>query len=359
MLLAILTLFIPILTEAIKNFNESPRILRNLNRSIRLDIGVVALALAILTFNKVGNLAILTWFGGQSSLFGFENLSDSTRKSKEAFRAVTLFERPPANNIAGVYNIDSFDGQPSLYLDRWSKYWDHVQKVPNSVQRTRVGLDWARWNGREYDIESQIRLDLLGIANVRYLISALPLKSENLKLIYAPKETEISLARPEAFASKTQFISFRIKRIFDPGKLYIYELDNSLPRIFSAKAIDYVSDSISPLDLHNRIYRLALSRTAVILNRFMTVLLTAEPVKIIAWKKVADGFDIKLNAPKGGLVLINNSYLPFWKAWGDGKFLKVIPANAIQMAVVILPGTKRVEVRYKRPLLREKIAALF
>jgi len=74
---------------------------------------------------------------------------------------------------------------------------------------------------------------------------------------------------------------------------------------------------------------------------------------------VADGFDIKLKASKGGLVLINNSYLPYWKAWGDGKSLKVVPANAIQMAIAILPGTKQLKVRYKRPLLREKIAALF
>ncbi len=92
-------------------------------------------------------LVNFAWFGGQSSLFGFENLSESSWKPNDPFRAVTLFERPPANNIAGMYNIDSFDGQPSLYLKRWVKYWDHIQKAQNVVQRTRVGLDWPYGTG--------------------------------------------------------------------------------------------------------------------------------------------------------------------------------------------------------------------
>jgi hypothetical protein len=359
MLLAILILFIPVLAEANKIFNEGLGPFRILHKRIRLDIGIAALALAVLTWNKVGNITVFAWFGGQSSLFGFAELSKPTWKPNDPFRTVTLFDRPPANNIAGMYNIDSFDGQPSLYLDRWVKYWDQIQKVPNAVQRTRVGLDWTRWNGQYYEIDSQIRLDLLGVANVRYLLSALPLKSKNLKLVFAPKESDINIARPEAFASKTKFAGFRFRRIFDPGELYIYELENPLPRVFSARAIDYINDSIAPLDLYNRISRLASSRTAVISDRYIAALPTAETIEIIAWEKVADGFDIKLKASKGGLVLINNSYLPYWKAWGDGKSLKVVPANAIQMAIAILPGTKQLKVRYKRPLLREKIAALF
>jgi hypothetical protein len=355
MLLSITVLFIPVLTEAVKKFNETSNGLQISHKRVRLDGCILALALSVLTFNKAQNFAMFGWFGGQSSIFGFEKLSDSSWKPKEPFRAVTLFERPPANNIAGMYNIDSFDGQPSLYLDRWAKYWDHVQKVPNSVQRTRVGLNWARWNGQTYDIDSQVRLDLLGVANVRFLLSALPLKSGNLKLVFAPTKSDITLARPVTFASKTEFIDFRLRRIFDPGELYIYELENFLPRVFSASSIDYVSNSITQAGLHKRVSLMAPSRKAVILHRFKKSLPTVKAVEITTWKKVVDGFDIKIKAPEGGVIIINNSYLPFWKAWGDGKLLKIVPANGIHMAVGIPPDTANIQVRYKRLLLREKI----
>ena len=54
--------------------------------------------------------------------------------------------------------------------------------------------------------------------------------------------------------------------------------------------------------------------------------------------------------------MVNIPYLPFWRAWGDGKELKIVPANMIHMAIPILAGTKKVVLRYCRPLLRERLS---
>ncbi|MBT7583452.1 MAG: hypothetical protein HN572_10840, partial [Kordiimonadaceae bacterium] len=326
MLLAITVLFIPILAVAITNFNKNSGTFGYLRKRIRLDVCILALALSALTYNKVQNFTLLIWFGGQSSIFGFEKLLDPSWKPKTAFRTVTLFERPPANNVAGMYNIDTFDGQPSLYLNRWVRYWDQIQKLPNSVQRTRVGLNWALWNGREYDIDSQIRLDLLAIANVRYLFSPFPLKSKKVKLILTPRESEKVLARPESFTSVFDFFKIRLRRIFDPGELYIYELSNVLPRVFAASSVHYSEGDISDKNFIDEVTGAAPSKAAIIPSQHKLTFPLNNKLVVESYSKVTDGFDINISDPTGGVVIINNSYLPFWKAWGDGRALKVVPA---------------------------------
>jgi hypothetical protein len=347
MLLSILTLFVPVLAEAVSKIDESPTVFPKLRKFIRFDICIIALALSVLTWNKALNFSQLAWFGGQSSFFGFEKLSEKSWQSKEAFRVVTLFDRPPANNIAGMYNIDSFDGQPSLYLKRWVKYWDHVQKAQNVVQRTRVGLNWALWNGHEYDINSQIRLNLLAIANVRYLFSALRLKSDNLKLIFSPDKLETALVRPVDFASKLDFLQFRIRRIFDPGELYIYELSNVLPRVFSANSTNIINNDLSFSQVLSHVSDSALSRRVTVSERYRKYISLKGPVIINSYSKMADGFDMSVTSPEGGLVVINNSYLPFWKATIDGVPAQIFPVNAIHMGVSVPIGAKSIRIRYQ------------
>lgn len=323
-------------------------------------VAVLALGLAILTMNKIVNFGTLVWFGGQSSYVGYSNLRDPAWKPAEDFRVVTLFETPNANITAGYYGYDTFDGQLNVNPKAWSDYWvDVVHRDPTHNLTTRTGIKWRYWDGKSYDIEKHIRLDLLGIANVRYLFSALPLKSKSLKLVHAPDPANRAKARRDFFPDALSFYRFRVRRIFDTGELYVYELPRVMPRVFAARKIEIVSDMVAPAQRHERVAAMAPARTVVVSESDGKALKAAGVLRLVGFQKVVDGYDVTVDAPGGGVLVVNNHYLPFWQARAQGRRLDIVPANGIQMAIIVPPETTDIKVRYRRPLLREKVAQWF
>ena len=356
MLIAIITLFIPVSAQALAGLAGNRTGGRRL---FRPEILVLAMGLSILTWNKFMNFGNFLWFGGQGNFFGYETLSKPDWNPDRNYRVLTLFETPPTNVVSGFYGFDSFDGHTNLRSKRWDRYWFGVMRRDQSHDlSTRAGIKWRYWDGKTYDVEKHIRLDLIKVANVRYLFSALPLASGDLTLVSASEKQDWAKVRPDFFNDLGAFMQYRLRRIFNPGKLYVYELPNALPRIFAARKIEVVSNSIDEAAYHNRIAAATLTRTVFVQERHKSALVGPGKLKIMSFQKVVDGYDISVDAAEGGTLVLNNSYLSFWQAFGDdGKPLTVTPANVIHMAVAVPPGTKNVKVRYNRPLLRDKLAA--
>jgi len=350
---------VPVIARAIFCLNQY--LSHNLSfRRFRPEIALLALSFALLAWNKGVNFGNLFWFGGHSPYFGYEALQTPRWKPKEQFRTVSLFESPTANIVAGFYGLETFDGQVSVNIKHWADYWvDIVRRDQHHGLTTRIGGKWQYWNGSTYDVEKHIRLDLLRIANVRFLISPIPLRSGQLTAVYTPKMEDWAKARLEMFTNKMDFVKYRVTRIFDPGKLFIYELSKPTPRIFTASKLKITSDTIDPAALHSLVAEFAPQNIVIVKKADAKYFRPTANLKITSTQKVVDGFHVTVDAPSGGILLINNMYLPFWKARSDGKALKIVPANSIHMAISIPPGTKNVQIRYDRPLLREKIKDLF
>jgi hypothetical protein len=357
MSLAFPALAVPLLAKALISLPTIIKPAAGIGLTLRPTAMLLAFSLAILAWNKGKNFGNLLWFGGQSTFFGYENLKRPNWKPDRNFRTVTLFETPNANIVSTFYGFDTFDGQPNVSQTRWAKYWTNVvYRNPKHGLKERIGVDWTLWNGKTYDVERHINLQLLRIANVRYLFSAFPLKSDQLKLLAAPTDGELARARREQFASIADFILYRIKRIFDPGDLFVYEMDNALPRLFAARGVEIVKNSIDDISLIKRIEETSLSRRIIVAEENAAALGRAADMTVLSSTRVQDGYDVALKAPDGGILTINDSCLPFWKVVADGKDLVVVPANGVHWAIRVPPGTQKVEIRYNRPLLRELIA---
>jgi uncharacterized membrane protein YfhO len=177
-------------------------------------------------------------------------------------------------------------------------------------------------------------------------------------MVFQPGEDDRIIKRSGWFPRFQDFLKFRIRRIFDPGEHFIYELPTVLPRVYTAKGVVSVSETLTKRQRIKRILEAAPDGNIVVNAMYAETLSTPGSLKVVKSQKVRDGFDIDVTAPDGGVVVINTPYLPFWQAFGDdGKPLTVTPANVIHMAVAVPPGTKNVKVRYNRPLLRDKLAA--
>lgn len=324
---------------------------------------LLAAALCLLTWSKILNAAWFVALGGQNTSFAFQELKNPRWKTEKDVRAITLFEVPPTDVTAAFYGIDSFDGAILLNPKQWNDYWASIRKLPPTGKRvaTRATLDWRHWNGKAYAVADELRLDLLRIANVKYIISALPLEGEGLTPVVTATRDAWPKTQPGFFAGYGDYLKSRIRRIFDPGRLFVYALSDTLPRIFAATGIHAVDDETDIRRLHEIVAEMAPKYQAVIARRHLGAFKDAPNGKLVvrSFKTVANGYDVMVDAPEGGVLMVNNVYLPYWRATVSGRAATMVPANAVQMAIVVPAGANRVEIRYHRPSLSEKLATVF
>ena len=330
-------------------------------RHRRQAAALLAAALSLLVWNKVLNAAWFAALGGQASAFGFKELKLPNWKTEPNVRVITLFETPPTNLAATYYGLDSFDGAMLLNPKPWNDYWTSIRRLPLPTGRipTRSSVDWTHWNGKAYAIGDQLRLELLAIANVKYLISALPLTGDGLEPVVTPPRGAWAKTRPGFFPNRADYFAKRLARVFDPGRLFVYALSGTLPRVFAATGIETVGDDLDTAALHDRVAAVAPSRRAVVAERHASKLTAPGTLRVVSFKKVMDGYDVRVRAPDGGTLMINNSFLPYWQASAVGRTLSVVPANGIHMAVAVPPGAVRVEIRYRRPTAVDQLASFF
>ena len=358
MRLALTVLAIPVTARALS-------VLGARRSAFRAEVALLAVALAILTWSKILHTAQFIAFGGQGNRMEYRDLKSPAWKSPGDYRVVTPFDTPRPNVTAAYYGLDSFDGGSLLQPKTWNDYWRSIRRRPAfegpgaSREAARIRPDWRFLKGEVYDVAGHVRLDLLRIANVRYVLSALPLKGDGLRLIVTPGADEHIRTPPGEFGGKADYIKYRISRIFDPGRHFIYELANALPKLFVAGGMEIIEDNVGLELLHDRIEATALSGTIVVSQKDVRELGEVHEMQIKSSQKVPDGYDVTIDAPKGGILVLNNNYLPFWQARADGKPLTIVPANAIHMAINVPPGTRDITIRYSRPLLREKISGFF
>ena len=300
-------------------------------------------------------------FGGQNQFFGYENLHKPVWATQKLFRVVTLFDAPHPNITSAFYGFDSFDGGSNLNPKNYADYWIAVMKNDqNYIRASRTRIEWENWNGATYNVDGHFRTDLLAAANVKFIFSALPLTGLGMKMIYAPKKRKIkgTKVRLRHFDSIGSFLRFRVGQIFDSGELYVYELKNVLPRVYSVDSITVLPKNITTKTFYDTIAKAAKRLTVVVRKQDLPPNTPSMDVKlnISSYQKTVDGFLIFLKpSKKNGLMVVNNSFLPFWTASTKKDTLTIFPVNGVQMAIKVPADTEYIELKYKRPTVKGNI----
>jgi hypothetical protein len=150
-------------------------------------------------------------------------------------------------------------------------------------------------------------------------------------------------------------LAYRWRRIFDPGKHFVYELTNALPRVYAARGVYLIDDKPDPQVLHKIIARHALAKDLVVERRYAPLIPAMHKLRVLKFMKTASGYDIDVEAGSGGLLVFNNTHGPFWTARAGDMPLQLFPANAIHTAIVVPPGIRKVVVQYARQGLKDKL----
>lgn len=359
MVLALIVVVPPILGRALRAAPAGSAIRSLPALPIAPGLLLLSLAAAALTWKKVQNFATLFMLGGQGDYHRVAALThpdwlppDTDRHS---FRTVSLYEAPTSNIVAGFYGFDTFDGQMNLNNKYWGRYWSAVMyDDPSHNLTTRIGWRWDLWDGKAYDAGRHVRLDLLAAANVRYLLSPLPLATAGLRLVHEAARAYWLRGSPEIFGGMGGFLRHQLRVLAGGGDIFVYELADPAPRLYAATA---VVNAPAAMD-HNAYYDLVSAavakRQVVVSDADAGIVGQAAPMTIETWRAVEDGYDVTLSAPEGGILVVNTTYWPWWQATADGRDLPLVAADGVHLAVTVPAGARNIRIRYHRPMLRDK-----
>ena len=282
----------------------------------------------------------------------------SENKSNQPFRVATAVSLIfPAYAMA--YGLESSDGYLNLYSMRYKKFWSKVIH-PLFEKNKKINNYFDNWGNRIYlyppteipsaeiVLKEYYNLNLLSLANTKYIISRSKLIDDNLLLIQNPEKEFYKL-------SPSEKIKTRIEENFQGNKtLFIYENKSFLPRFFLAKNVvvynssDELLDDISKRnfsDFKETIYLEKSDLDTININNidFHNGIIKLE-------KYSPDHITLNIRLDGKGFLVVSNSYSPYWKVSINNNLSKIIPAYHTFWGVLLESGENKIIFYYDPPV---------
>lgn len=331
-------------------------------------------------------LALIGLAGGQSlaikreALTGiadgktFSNLYDHPalaelqrlRTGQPPFRVATVAGDIPSGPLTGyawAYGLETADGYIPLYSERYHRFWEAVISPLESHDPAGVDLfrrrgsrayltlpAWERLGGQTVRLESRARLNLLSLANVRYVLSAVPLEGTGLHL-----RAGSLLARQIEWAGRPlrdRFLGVILGEY--PGTpLYVYENTTALPRFFLAPRVRAFDGPGPLLDAMASAPEGELVTTAFVMRRDMDGLAVPggdNPGGVSVRSLGPDRIELEVDAGAASVLIATSNFNPGWRARVDGIPQRVFPVDHTFLGVALSAGRHDVVFTYASPL---------
>ncbi|NQU57698.1 MAG: hypothetical protein HQ513_10715 [Rhodospirillales bacterium] len=321
---------------------------------------LIAMAGGQAVWLKTFHLTQWLGMGGQTIYRNYPNLTQRDWAPERLFRSVTIPYRMDPDTIA-AYGLESFDGLINVRFKSKVLFW--AKAMPRANRAVDTGYLYVTSHEfmdflccRSYDATTVLKLDALRFGNVEFVISALPLNGGGLEQVSGPQAGTVPPRRDEPIMDR---IAGFLHLNFVPTNAYVYKIPDPLPRAFVGRGV--IIDDTQPNDEagYDVLIAQGLDRQVVVSSAAAAIL--GGPLKnlpegqVLSVKKAFEGYDMRVNMPGGGVLVVNSPWVPFWQAEADGQRLRVVAANAIHSAIAVPPGVTLVKFRYARPMLREKI----
>ncbi|MGH9567410.1 MAG: YfhO family protein, partial [Candidatus Angelobacter sp.] len=138
-------------------------------------------------------------------------------------------------------------------------------------------------------------------------------------------------------------------------RLYVYENREALPWFLLAKQVHVVGSKAQVLnaiagssaaDLGSNVWMESGDA-----QEMSTADLQSGAGTIALERYGADEIKLDVNVTSPAMMVITNNYNPYWKAWIDGRPVKIIPADHTFQGVRLETGRHRMLLKYAAPLL--------
>lgn len=285
-----------------------------------------------------------------------EKLAEGTKEA-EPFRVATL-SSSLLPDYANAYGLETTDGYPPIYSGRYYRFWGKVIE-PLMEKKPFYKRYFMEWGTRIYLFPPEARptnlvfrdyynLNLLSLANTRYFISRAKLQDPNLLPV-----SEIE--KPFYSLSPLDMVKIRLKENFSGNYyFYIYENKAAFPRFFLANKIRTFPDHKTLLQAMGEVSIADLRGTLYTEEKFVRhphlQPLTASKSTIKISQYSSDRISLEVSANGTAVLVVSNTYSPFWKAIINGVAKDIFPVYDTFWGVYLDPGeNQKIEFWYDPP----------
>jgi len=325
-------------------------------------VGIILISLLICNTFIIKKDNAFKWLTGGNYFSNYQNkdLKNLANISEDSpFRVATVaYYLHPA--YANVYGLETVDGYVVLYSKTYHNYWSKVIE-PLTLQNKGMYHYFHDWGNRVYlfadDNFNELKeivfsdyynLDLLSLANTKYIISTIPLVNENLTLLSSNTSQDRVLFNELSPIEKGLHL---IRENFKERQLYIYENKNCLPRFFLINQIKVFENSNQLLNALSKADVKYLKNNLLIEKEFSQNLINYDlknnfgeiNVKYYSPDKIV----LSVNLNGSMIVVASNNYSSYWKCKVDGEEKEIFPAYHTFCGIFLEGnGTKEVVFEY-------------
>lgn len=356
-------------------------------------IAVVGIIPIIYATSSYKITSILHWAQNGSSFANYESPQMQELKQLAAgsgpYRVASITgHSPPMSlhpNFVNPLGFESVDGYENLYALRYGRFFLAVinpqkENYLDQFVRGHIGRsldDRPAVSNMLYivntsnELRRMVDLDLLALANVRYILSPVALDDPRLKLVLKPGAAEMSGLPPVArwlhdamLPALRKFFSFNISATyqinlidqtlpinFGGRQIFVYENTLALPRAFVAPEMEVHSPEnvwrALPGRSTNELMLKAIVEAPVALPPPQGTTIEASAPRFVHYQP--GSYAIEGVAAMPALLVITNSYSEYWMPEVNGKAAKAMPAYGAFTAVPVPAGRFTVTMRYEPP----------
>jgi len=258
------------------------------------------------------------------------------RPDFQNYRVVTM-QNCLRYNVSGYntqYGFQTADGYNSSFPRRYLDFWRLI------IFGTTENIGKGRVFPSQAYLFSELtpsNMNLLSLANVEYFISAQPLEQKGLVPLPSSERDRMNTALIYPF--------------------HIYRNERALPRVFAPASIDLFTDQSALIEaMKTRDVQEFRDRAIVAspdLNGMDLKAGRQGDITVSGFTFQGDRVSFQTDSPKGGLVVVLNSYSPFWKIVKGGVTDRVLPVYHAFQGILVKPGRQEVVVRYMPPYWRK------
>lgn len=316
--------------------------------------------------------SVLNWVTHGTYVRNFEspvlrNLAATIQEKPWPERAES-FQMYPA--YLHAYGIETTGGYVPLYYRRYYEFWGtlsepRMSKLRPETQdysrfsniRQKAG-GWLKFRGArlmlmpedyrsEWQLGDLFNLNLLSLANVGYLVSRDRLVDKSLTPIREAKAPWSSLSHRER-------TKINLKANFNGlEELYIYKNRNVFPRFFSVPALKAFDTGRNVLDALAKASADDLRNAAFVEKGVLPKELSTDRrygnalIKLIRY--TSDEIKLAVQGDDETILIVTNTYSPFWKADVNGTETPMFPAYHAFWGIHLPPGSNTVTFRFSPP----------
>jgi len=282
--------------------------------------------------------------------------------------SITTFRRGFRHEGMAVFanGFETADGYVNLYSARYKQFWDAVlAKIETSKATQAVylaappGLTGKMCAPQPIktcviDFEQFYDLELLSLANVKYIISPLEINTPDLELLPSPWRREI--LDFEDRKQREKWLGVLDGRPTMHTALFIYENKRALPRFFLTHGIKVFRDQKTLIEAMSNASVRKLRESVFVEQKDASKFGLAEssgkldPLQVVEVAHYGgDLINLETNGETASTLVITNNFSPFWRACVDGRSVSLFPVYHTFSGLSLPPGTHHVTLFYDPP----------